>query len=215
MISDLDLWVDTESRIPSGQMAVDEALLLSAESPVLRLYRWSSPAVTFGYAQRYAEVAGPASGLPAIRRWTGGGIVFHGRDLTLTLAVPEPHPLCRLQPAGIYLWIHKSLLKSLEQTVPDARLAGEKDCRPGPACFQSPALNDILAGGRKICGGALRRGKKGFLYQGSLHGDFSPGSLGESLAGSVMSFQPEASLLCLADSLEKERYSTQAWNRMR
>lgn len=215
MISDLDLWVDDESRSPSGQMALDEALLLAAKSPVLRVYRWTSPAVTFGYAQRYSEVSGFSAALPAIRRWTGGGIVFHGSDLTLTLAVPEPHPLCRLQPAGIYLWIHHALLKSLEKTVCDARLAEAKDCLSGPACFQSPALNDILAGGRKICGGALRRGKKGFLYQGSLHGNFSPASLAESLAGSVVPFQPEDGLLRLSDSLEMERYSTPAWNQMR
>ena len=196
-------------------MAVDEALLRLARCPVVRFYRWASPAITFGYAQRYADVRASAGALPAIRRWTGGGMVFHGEDLTMALAVPASHDFCRLQTGMIYQQIHRALLDAVVEICPDARLATSEDSRPGAACFQSPVLNDILHGGRKICGGALRRGRNGLLYQGSLHGDFSELSLAKSLDGSVDFFNPGKDLLREAELLETEKYGTEAWNQMR
>ena len=215
MISELQLWQDNEARTPHGQMAVDEALLRLARCPVVRFYRWASPAITFGYAQRYADVPASAGALPAIRRWTGGGMVFHGEDLTMALAVPASHDFCRLQTGMIYQQIHRALLDAVVEICPDARLATSEDSRPGAACFQSPVLNDILNGGRKICGGALRRGRNGLLYQGSLHGDFSELSLAKSLDGSVDFFNPGKDLLREAELLETEKYGTEAWNQMR
>ncbi|MFZ4775035.1 MAG: lipoyl protein ligase domain-containing protein [Terrimicrobiaceae bacterium] len=215
MISELQMWEDSEPRTPSGQMAVDEAVLLSAGFPVLRLYHWASPAVTFGYAQRYADVRGVSGLRPAIRRWTGGGTVFHGEDLTLALSVPSPHPLCDMRPAAIYQQIHEALLRVVRETHPGARLAAEEDCRPGLACFQSPALNDLLCDGKKIGGGALRRGRNGFLYQGSLHGIFPAQALAEALSPTVNIFHPTDAVLLHATNLESGKYGTAAWNKMR
>ena len=142
-------------------------------------------------------------------------MVFHGADLTIALAVPATDELCRLQTGMIYQQLHRALLGAVVEICPGARLATPGDCRPGAACFQSPALDDILHDGRKICGGALRRGRDGFLYQGSLHGDFPPLSLAKSLAGSVDVFSPDGDLLREAELLEAEKYGTEAWNQMR
>ena len=215
MISGLQLWEDNEARTPSEQMAVDEALLHGARRPVVRFYRWAAPAVTFGYAQRYADVRRIEVALPLIRRWTGGGMVYHGEDLTMALAVPAAHAFCHLQIGVIYQQIHDALLSEVEKIFPGARLATHGDCRPGAACFQSPALNDILHGGQKICGGALRCGKNGVLYQGSLHGNFSVLPLGHSLCSSVEPFEPHEEVLRLSGSLAKEKYGTERWNQMR
>ena len=215
MFSLLQVWEDASDRSPSGQMALDEALLGLSSQPVLRLYRWAAPAVTFGYAQRHAEVRVLAGSLPAVRRWTGGGTVFHGLDLTLTLAVPAPHPLCSERPERIYRRIHEALLMALREEYPAARLAGVEDGRPGPACFQSPALHDILCSGKKICGGALRRGKSGVLYQGSLHGAVPAASLARSLAESAEPFAPDPALERAGARLDREKYATEKWNLMR
>ena len=143
-------------------------------------------------------------------------MVFHGKDLTMALAVPASHDFCRLQTGTIYHRIHEALLGAVGEAFPGARLAGPGDCRPGPACFVSPALNDILHGGKKICGGALRRGKNGLLYQGSLHGDFSVMSLGRSLCASAGVFKPdEEDFLLLCARLAKEKYDTEGWNQIR
>lgn len=196
-------------------MGLDEALLLRACRPIVRFYRWTAPAVTFGYAQRYSDVCLSAGALPSIRRWTGGGIVFHGRDLTMALAVPAGEALFRMKTAAVYQRIHDALLAVIGETLPGARLAKPGDCRPGAACFQSPALNDILHGGKKICGGALRRGKQGLLYQGSLYGEFSAPALAHSLSSSVDFHEPDGETLRLGACLAKEKYGTPGWNEMR
>ena len=215
MIAGLQLWEDHEARTPAGQMAMDEALLQQARQPVVRLYRWSTPAVTFGYAQRHSEVRINAGSLPMIRRWTGGGTVFHGQDLTIAIAVPRDHGFSRLQTGMIYRQIHEALLEAVKQVYPEARLAGPGDCLHGPACFEAPALNDILQGRRKICGGALRRGRPGFLYQGSLHGNFSAISLGRSLCPSIGLFEPDKEVFQTHCRLAGEKYQTVNWNQMR
>jgi lipoate-protein ligase A len=82
MLGELHLYDDPEPKAAALNMAVDEALLISATAPILRFYRWRAPALSFGYFGRYAEVDNQAGGREIVRRWTGGGIVLHGDDLT-------------------------------------------------------------------------------------------------------------------------------------
>lgn len=212
---DLEVWDDTSRRTPATQMAVDEALVDRAASPVLRLYRWAAPALTFGYAQRWAEVSALADGRPLVRRWTGGGVVFHGNDLTLTLAVPPADALCRMRTDGIYRAIHEAILGALGGASAGFRLALPEDCRPGTACFVSPALHDILLGGQKICGGALRRGRRGVLYQGSLHRDLSADLLGAAFSSRCRPYSPAPGFEEAVDNLARTRYAAPDWNELR
>ena len=73
-------------------MAIDEALLESATVPSVRFYGWHSPALSFGYFGRFSDVAIYASERDLVRRWTGGGIVFHGDDITYSIALPSSDP---------------------------------------------------------------------------------------------------------------------------
>jgi lipoate-protein ligase A len=55
-------------------MALDEALLRTAAKrgrPLLRVYSWKKPAVTFGYFQKFPKDL--AEGYEVVRRPTGGG----------------------------------------------------------------------------------------------------------------------------------------------
>lgn len=215
MFQVLQVWEDCTLRKPSAHMAVDEALLRLSADPVIRFYRWEHPAVTFGYAQRYEEVLRSAGAQSVVRRWTGGGTVFHGHDLTVTLAVPHVLGLATMRSEAIYRKIHEAFLRAILPVSPGARLACSEDCRPGAACFESPALSDILCDGKKLCGGALRRAKVGLLYQGSLHMDIPPFVLAEPLASSIQTFSPSSELEGCASRLDQEKYSTDSWTRMR
>ena len=216
ILSRLQLWEDSSPRTPAGQMACDETLLHSCGTPVLRVYRWTAPAVTFGYAQRLAAVEPLARRLPLMRRWSGGGMVFHGSDLTLALAIPASDAAASGSSREIYSAIHAGLLPAIQKSVPNARLVLPEECRCGPVCFESPVAFDIIAGPSKICGGALRRSKAGVLYQGSLHLPSAvPAEIANSLAAEVCRFEKAASLEPLIEDLSFCKYESPAWMAMR
>ena len=216
ILSRLQLWEDSSPRTPAGQMSCDEALLHFCEMSVLRVYRWTAPAVTFGYAQRLAAVESLARRLPLMRRWSGGGMVFHGTDVTLALAIPASEVAASGSSRDIYSAIHESLLPAIQKYLPDARLVLPEECRCGPVCFESPVAFDIIAGASKICGGALRRSKAGVLYQGSLHLPGAvPPEIANSLAAEVSRFEEATSLEPLIENLSSTKYETPAWLAMR
>ena len=216
MFSRLQLWEDFTPRTPAGQMACDEALLLSCDMPVLRIYRWSEPAVTFGYAQRFAAVEPLARRFPLMRRWSGGGLVFHGADLTLALVIPASEAGASGSSRDLYKIIHEALLLAVQKYLPDARLVLPDECRCGPVCFESPVAYDLLAGQSKICGGALRRSKNGALYQGSLHlPSVVSADMAHSLATEVSRFENADSLESAITKLVSEKYDTPQWLAMR
>lgn len=210
------LWDDPVARGGAGHMARDEALLADAGDPILRTYRWDGPAVTFGYSQRLEAVRPLAAGRPVMRRWTGGGTVFHGEDLTLALSIPAGSALALQKSDQIYRAIHEALLTAIGRTCPAARLVTREECRCGPVCFESPAAHDVVDGFVKILGGAMRRSREGILYQGSLRSRGpAPRDLAEALSDNVEIFSRTSALERAAGILERERYATEAWRNLR
>src|SRR5271170_4296232 len=120
---------------PARNMAVDEALLREIAAPVLRLYEWDVPAVSLGYFQ--AAALAP-EGRPFIRRYTGGGLVDHARDITYTIVLPRAHPWMELSAPESYCVVHRGVQAALaacgiESDLTSAAPAGESE-----ACFQKP-----------------------------------------------------------------------------
>jgi lipoate-protein ligase A len=150
-----------------------------------------------------------------MRRWTGGGTVFHGEELTLGLWIPASGSFTCLSSAQIYQMIHERLLPAVRQILPVARLVALEDCRCGPVCFESPVAYDIIAGSRKILGGALRRSLQSVLYQGSLHASIAPISVAEALADEVLPLENLPDLENSAASLVRQRYGDPAWLNLR
>jgi lipoyl(octanoyl) transferase len=210
------LWNDPDPRTPAAQMACDEVLLEWAGGPVLRTYRWSAPAATFGYSQRLGTVLALAGGRPVIRRRTGGGVVFHGDDLTLALAIPTGEALASWTSSEMYRAIHEALLPAIRVAAPGARLVAPEDCRCGAVCFESPVAHDVVEGARKLLGGAMRRSRAGILYQGSLQGEApAPLELARALADSVENFSMADAVVEAARIPERNLYGTEAWRNLR
>jgi len=155
----------------AANMAWDEALLESMPRlgrPVLRFYEWLEPAASFGYFQKYEEVAQLTPLRPLVRRPTGGGIVPHAADWTYSLAFPAHHEWYSTAAAESYRRVHSWLqaaFASLQVTTllaPQPKIAG-----PGQ-CFVGHEQSDLLWRGQKIAGAAQRRRRNGLLIQGSI-----------------------------------------------
>ena len=152
-------------------MAFDETLLESASQsgrPLLRFYGWTERAASFGYSQKYAEVARLTFLRPLVRRPTGGGLVPHDADWTYSLVFPRDHwwYACRATESyrRVHEWIHAAFARL------DVPTELSSCCRkelPGQ-CFVGMEQFDILWQGKKIAGAAQRRNRQGLLIQGSV-----------------------------------------------
>jgi len=103
-------------------MAIDEALLEMASIPTIRFYQWDHPALSFGYFGKVEDVANHPRDI--VRRWTGGGVVFHGEDLTYSLVIPASDSTFRESSMSIYEKVHHAIQRSLEMSGQVAALWG-------------------------------------------------------------------------------------------
>ncbi len=207
---------DPEPHGAALNMAIDEVLLRTATTPLLRVYRWARPAVSFGYFGKYAEVERACPGREHVRRWTGGGIVPHGCDLTYTLIAPRACRFFALSAAESYRVIHECIGDVLGDGV---ALAADAEAKVSDACFENAARHDLLAGALKIAGAAQRRTRAGLLHQGSIQlpdlpDDFAA-RLAAALSGRIEHRGLSAAEIAAAHALSEEKYTSEAWLRRR
>src|SRR6266487_4230829 len=176
----LEICRDATPRSAAVNMAIDEALLDTAKVPSIRFYRWNSPALSFGYFGKFADVANYAPRRDLVRRWTGGGIVFHGDDLTYSIVIPANDPAFSESSILIYEKIHCALRDALAANGGGAELAAmgadatlrrprtAQRAVPANVCFTNPVRADVMVNGRKVAGAAQRRTRAGLLHQGSI-----------------------------------------------
>jgi len=198
-------------------MALDEALLRTAAKrghPLLRVYSWAKPSVSFGYFQKFpAHLAG---GCEVVRRPTGGGVVYHGEDTTYTVVAPPGHALHTMKTADAYCALHKAVAAAFESQ-PALHQALVQSPQGQYECFQKPVHGDVVAHGRKLAGGAQRRGKSGLLHQGSIAAKLSAKQIekgfSEVFGIAFKNYELTDAELTLAEKLAHEKYATDAWNR--
>jgi lipoate-protein ligase A len=211
--------VDPDPHSAGLNMALDEALLQRVEVPTLRVYGWREPAVSFGYFGRCAEVQSMAAGREMVRRWTGGGIVEHGEDLTYTLLVPRSAAFFSHSALESYRLIHGSIAQWLTACGLDAEVSEvvAEGAAPGGACFVQPVQYDIVARGVKIAGAAQRRTRWGLLHQGSIQAPVEirrqAGTLGAALGEDVVTARMTPEIQDAAEKIARVRYLTDAWLR--
>lgn len=133
-------------------MAVDEFLLGRVDDPILRIYGWSRPCVSIGYFQSIDEVdyeKCEKQGVDVVRRITGGGAVFHDKELTYSF-VTKKFP--------------NNIMKSYQQI---CQLIISGLLNLGFEAKFSP-LNDITIDGKKVCGNAQTRKNNTLLQHGTV-----------------------------------------------
>lgn len=210
-------------------MALDEALLEAMprlQKPVLRLYGWTEPAATFGYFQKYAEVAHTTHLRPLIRRPTGGGIVPHNADWTYCVAFPPGHEWHAVKAEESYRRIHDWLRLAFAALHVETELAPCcKKTLPGQ-CFVGYEKFDLLWHGKKIAGAAQRRNRLGLLIQGSVQPPAIPvtrpaweaamrGVAERNFAVTWTDIAPDPELATATEKLRAEKYSQTDYNTKR
>lgn len=142
-------------------MAVDRAIMVASSEdripPTVRFFAWKPSAISIGYFQSLDEEVDinkcNSLNIDYVRRITGGGAVFHEKELTYSIVIPENH---HEMPGNIlesYKRICGAVMRGLENfDVP---------------CTYRP-INDILSDGKKISGNAQTRQKNTILQHGTI-----------------------------------------------
>ena len=171
-------------------MAIDEALHRSCvdwnSPPTLRIYGWTRPAVSLGFAQKadtldleYCDSAG----IEIVRRPTGGRAVVHGHDVTFSIVIPlDSLPIDSRSVRKSHEWLMSGVLSGFDRLGIRAELGG-KDAPGGDAgaeqatrlrsqasanCFAKVAECDLRVGAFKLVGAAQMRKDGVLLQQGSI-----------------------------------------------
>jgi lipoate-protein ligase A len=165
---------------PVNNMAVDEALFAEYElrrQPVLRLYGWNPAGISIGVNQReddavYVECC-RESGVPVVKRVTGGNAIFHDDELTYCV-------VCSVEDIGRPQGIKESYRRLCSPIVAFYESLGLRACfsrddpryldfrRKSAFCFAAWEEYDILVNGRKIGGNAQKRRRDVILQHGSI-----------------------------------------------
>ncbi|MFC5453784.1 lipoate--protein ligase family protein [Prosthecobacter fluviatilis] len=213
LFNELILHLDAPPHDGPWNMAADQAWLELSAVPVLRVYRWTEPTATIGYAQSLTKLGDSLPQWPIVRRWTGGGVVLHDNDYTYSVIVPAVHPWSQTNPLESYRLVHDSLARALDD---GSRLAGMEDLIENPFCFVAPALHDVIRDKVKVSGAGQRRGKLGLLHQGSvqqvtLGEDFWPRWAAQLAANVLTTHEMPPAMLKRANELTQKRYSLASW----
>ncbi|MHB1423776.1 MAG: lipoate--protein ligase family protein [Gemmataceae bacterium] len=155
-------FLDLTLPSPAENVALDEALLLAAESgdggEILRFWEWTTPAIVLGSGGKLAddvhEEVCSAEGVPILRRSSGGGTVLLDRGCllyTLILSYERHSDLADIRRS--YRFILDRIAYALAENV-------------GP--IEQAGISDLVRAGRKFSGTAQQRKRAFLLHHGTL-----------------------------------------------
>jgi lipoate-protein ligase A len=175
-------FINTGSGDAASNMALDEALLLVQEAgaapPTLRVYSWSTPTLSLGYAQQTRREVHLAAcqehGVTVIRRPTGGRAVLHDQEVTYSVVLPTALPTSPGALTEDYRRLGMALTAALRRLGVAVCLArAQRQARSqhsvaSPACFAALSRYELSVAGKKIVGSAQKRLSHAVLQHGSI-----------------------------------------------
>lgn len=198
-------------------MAVDEAILESIGAgecpPTLRLYAWSPPCLSLGYAQPFSDVDRhelSSRGWDIVRRITGGRAILHADELTYAVIAPYEEPRLAGSLLESYRRLSLALLQALiylglpANAFPKPKTEDADPPNQKPVCFEVPSNYEITVHGKKLVGSAQARKKQGILQHGTLplYGDLTRIIQVLDFPNGTSRAQAQASLLSRAANIE-------------
>jgi lipoyl(octanoyl) transferase len=186
------------ARNMARDVAMLEAVADGEAPPTVRLYGWDPPCLSLGRHQgvKAADLEFcRAEGIDVVRRPTGGRALLHHLELTYAVAAPlGTGPL----PRGLqdtYRLICGALVQAMQALGVEAELTGGDvnlelpEPQSTVPCFEAPAGGEVVVGGRKLIGSAMRAHGSAVLQHGAILLDWD----GRLQAGS-MGLEDDASL---------------------
>lgn len=153
---------------------IDKALFKAFENgslPILRLYSWQK-SVTFGAGQNPSDYENLLKEYKNnfSKRITGGGVLFHGHDISYSLVLPSTF-IDNRSVKETYELICSFILEFYSNLGLEASFA--KDIKSivlskSPFCQVGFEAYDIIVNGRKIGGNAQKRAKNVIFQHGSI-----------------------------------------------
>lgn len=177
-----------ESGLSAKEQMARDCALANEALPTVRFFRWSPLALSLGLKQKapawFNARQWQSLGLDSVERPTGGGIAFHGSDLSISVIVPRrlQVPLDSLMDA-----VCQNALSLCGSFGVDAHTVLE-----APAdgriryCLAELSPYAVMIGDKKVAGFALRRYPQTWLIQGSLLVRPLPQALAAALPSEVV-----------------------------
>ncbi|MDD5505679.1 MAG: lipoate--protein ligase family protein [Candidatus Omnitrophica bacterium] len=161
-------------------MALDEKIFLRYIKdgiPVLRIYAWQAPSLTFGISQQPEAHIDlnkcSRDGVEVAQRITGGGVLFHNHEITYSLVCSKEDIgedkkvfVSYRQACSFLIYFYKSLgLKAVFALEADGF---KHKSLPHQLCSAAHEKYDIVIGARKIGGNAQKRSRQAIFQHGSI-----------------------------------------------
>ncbi|MBF0407966.1 MAG: hypothetical protein HQM10_11465 [Candidatus Riflebacteria bacterium] len=165
-------------------MAIDEALVIETlkqpDSGFIRFYQWQPYSLSFGIFQHPEKIISlpelEKAGIQAVRRSSGGKMVFHADEITFSVALPVKtieNKLTHLQHAN-FLDLFQALISpfiaALNKHGVPAEFSQTISRRDETVvhCYDAPAAHSIMASGKKLVGAAGIKKDHLFFIHGSM-----------------------------------------------
>ncbi len=164
----------TQNLSSSINSNIDKALFKAFKNdsmPILRVYSWED-CVTLGAGQKLDDYEKLQTSYKnnISKRLTGGGVLFHGHDISYTILV-NPNMIENKDVKETYFLICQFLLKFYKNLGLNADFAKDnKDIvlSKSPFCQVGFEAYDIIIDNKKIGGNAQKRAKNCILQHGSI-----------------------------------------------
>ena len=186
-------------------MRIDKGLIEAFKAsgqPQFRIYEWEE-SFTYGISQKIETLENDdylkKFGENHAQRMTGGGILFHGNDISYSLVIPTSY-VQNLSVKESYEMICGFLMTFYKKLGLDpvyAKDMEEIELSASHFCQKGYEPYDILVDGKKIGGNAQRRTKEAIFQHGSISIDNASYSMGSSLEdlGVQISYKEAKALL--------------------
>lgn len=164
----LQICVDSPASATINMEKDREIFLRGGSDPVLRIYFFDRFSISCGIFSRKEKFlllpVCEKKSIDVALRPTGGGVLFHGNDISFSLYLPSVDYRSGTLAQQINGIVTDSLRAYLKEPFGDSSYSQYGQ----GLCFSSITSYDIVWGMKKIGGGAQRRSKNAVLHQGSI-----------------------------------------------